>query len=65
MLYSAIAAVALLFILEGILPFAAPNLWRRLVKAMSAENDRYLRTTGLTLMLIGVIILIIAHRFFF
>ncbi len=64
MSYSLIAAFGLVFILEGILPFAAPTLWRRLVKAMSAETDHYLRVTGLVLMLAGVIIVAIAHRFF-
>lgn len=63
MIYSIIAAIALVFIIEGILPFASPTVWRKMVRSMAGQPDRMIRITGLFLMIIGVIVLIIAHRF--
>jgi hypothetical protein len=62
--YSFIAAIAFLCVLEGLLPFIAPALWRRLVLQIMKQPDRSLRLSGLSLMLLGVVILVIAHRFF-
>lgn len=62
MSYSIIAAIALVCIIEGILPFAAPNLWRNMVKKISHQPTRSLRIMGFVLMILGVIILIIAHQ---
>jgi uncharacterized protein len=51
---SFLLAVALVFIIEGALPFAAPALsketWRRLV----GMTDGQLRFVGLVLMLVGL-----------
>jgi uncharacterized protein YjeT (DUF2065 family) len=47
-------AVALLLILEGILPFANPSGLRRLLAAMSELSDTRLRFAGLTSMLLGL-----------
>jgi len=63
MKYNLIAAIALLLVLEGMLPFLAPNLWRKWVMAMAKYSDRALRITGLVLMLLGVGILFIMHTY--
>jgi uncharacterized protein YjeT (DUF2065 family) len=62
--YNLIAALALVLVLEGLLPFLAPNLWRRMVKIAASKNDRVLRVMGLILMLLGTGILYIMHTYF-
>ena len=64
MSYSIIAAIALVCIIEGILPFAAPNLWRNMVRKMASQPTRSLRIIGFVLMLLGVVILVVAHQFY-
>ena len=52
-------AVALLMIVEGIVPFANPAGLRRMLQALSQLNDAQLRFAGLTSMLLGVVLLYI------
>ena len=61
MLYNIIAAIGLVLIIEGILPFLAPHLWRRMVSAISKQNDQVLRISGLVCMIIGLVVLVVAH----
>ncbi|MFT6388746.1 MAG: hypothetical protein ACJAUP_002129 [Cellvibrionaceae bacterium] len=48
------AAVALMLVLEGIIPFLYPSKWRNLVAALATINDPQLRIMGLISMLTGV-----------
>jgi uncharacterized protein YjeT (DUF2065 family) len=48
------AALALMLVLEGILPFLSPDSVRRLLAAMAAVDNRSLRLSGLLSMLAGV-----------
>jgi uncharacterized protein YjeT (DUF2065 family) len=48
------AALALMLVLEGILPFVSPDSVRRLLAAMSGMDNRELRIAGLVSMLAGV-----------
>ena len=41
------AALALVLVLEGLLPFAAPNLWRESFRRLLALTDGQLRFVGL------------------
>jgi hypothetical protein len=50
-------AFALVLVLEGILPFVAPNAWRQVMRRIGEMNDGQLRFMGLTSMMIGLIIL--------
>ncbi|MGD9152108.1 MAG: DUF2065 family protein [Gammaproteobacteria bacterium] len=59
--YDLIAALALVLILEGLLPFLAPNLWRRMANLMAKKSDNVLRIVGFILMLLGTIILYVLH----
>ena len=61
MLYNIIAAIGLVLIIEGILPFLAPHLWRRMVSAIAKQNDQALRISGLICMVVGLVVLVIAH----
>ena len=51
------SALALVFILEGILPFLSPSLWRRALQAMLLQTDVSIRCMGLFSMLVGVVVL--------
>ncbi len=52
-------AIALMLILEGILPFLSPQIWRETFKKMIEVNDGQLRFIGLTSMILGLVILLI------
>ncbi|MGD9108137.1 MAG: DUF2065 family protein [Gammaproteobacteria bacterium] len=64
MIYDLIAALALVLILEGLLPFLAPNLWRRMANIMAKKSDNVLRIIGFVLMLLGTVILFVMHTYF-
>ena len=49
--------VALVFVIEGILPFAAPRRWRDMVRQVAELDDRSLRGFGLFSMLFGLALL--------
>ncbi|SNX59465.1 hypothetical protein SAMN06296273_0913 [Nitrosomonas ureae] len=52
-------AVALVLILEGMLPFLSPDTWREAFRKLIETNDNQLRFIGLTSMLIGLILLVV------
>ena len=55
------AAFALVFIIEGILPFISPNRWRAMLAMAAQMDDRMVRNIGLVSMLFGVVILYLVH----
>ncbi|MHB8473798.1 MAG: DUF2065 domain-containing protein [Gammaproteobacteria bacterium] len=52
-----LAALALLLVMEGILPFLSPKALRKTLQQMSALDDRALRVIGLVSMLAGLALL--------
>lgn len=58
------AALALVMVLEGILPFLNPPRWRRHLKNIAGLEDRTLRQVGLFSMLVGVVILYAVRGYF-
>ena len=50
-------ALALMLILEGVLPFIAPNLWRDTFRKITQMNDGQIRFVGLSSMIVGLMIL--------
>jgi uncharacterized protein YjeT (DUF2065 family) len=50
-------ALALMLILEVVLPFLAPNLWRDTFRRITQMSDGQIRFVGLSSMLIGLLIL--------
>jgi uncharacterized protein YjeT (DUF2065 family) len=54
MLNELFIALALLLVIEGVLPFLAPGLLRRTLLEVARQDDRTLRMTGLVSMLAGV-----------
>ena len=49
-----LTAIGLLLVLEGILPFLRPDLWREGVRQIARMEDRALRIAGLVSMIVGV-----------
>ncbi|HEY9034844.1 MAG TPA: DUF2065 domain-containing protein [Pseudomonadales bacterium] len=54
-------ALCLVMVIEGILPFLAPRLWRDAMQAATTLPDRQLRMIGLASMLAGTVLLYIIH----
>jgi len=52
-------AVALMLVLEGILPFLAPRVWRDAFRRLTELSDGQLRFLGISSMLVGLILLTI------
>ena len=51
-------ALALMLILEGVLPFIAPNLWRDTFRRITQMSDGQIRFVGLSSMIVGLLILL-------
>ncbi len=54
-------AVALVFIIEGVLPFISPHRWRNMLAMADQMNDRVIRNIGLGSMLVGLLLLYLVH----
>jgi uncharacterized protein YjeT (DUF2065 family) len=52
-----LAALALLLVIEGMVPFLNPQSLRRLLETVSQLDDRTLRITGFISMLCGLLLL--------
>lgn len=57
-----LTAIALVLVIEGILPFLSPNLLRRMMFQVVQQNNRILRITGLVTMLAGVVLLYLVRH---
>lgn len=51
------AAIGLLLVMEGLLPFVAPTLWRDTFRRLIEMADGQLRFIGLGSMLLGLAVL--------
>ncbi len=54
-------ALALMLILEGVLPFLAPNLWRETFRRITQMSDGQIRFVGLSSMIVGLLVLLWAR----
>ena len=52
-------AFALMLVLEGVLPFLAPQAWRETFRRLVQMKDGQIRFIGLSCMLIGLILLMV------
>ena len=50
-------ALALMLVLEGLMPFLSPSGWRRLFAQLLKMNDGQTRFFGLCSMLVGLIVI--------
>jgi uncharacterized protein YjeT (DUF2065 family) len=53
-----VMALALMLVLEGVLPFLAPNLWRDTFRKITQMSDGQIRFVGLSSMIVGLLILL-------
>lgn len=51
-------ALALMLVIEGVLPFVAPGLWREAFRRVTEMSDGQIRFIGLGSMLAGVVLLV-------
>jgi hypothetical protein len=49
-----LSAIALVLIIEGLLPFLFPNAWRRIMREAVSLSENQLRLTGLISMMLGL-----------
>ena len=56
-----VPALGLMLVMEGLLPFIAPTLWRDAFNRMTQFNDGQLRFMGLASMLGGVLLVWLAQ----
>ena len=61
MLEELIRAIALVLVIEGMLPFLSPDGWRQAMAQAGQLSDKTLRIIGLVSMIAGVLILSLAH----
>ena len=56
-----LTAVALLLVIEGILPFVGPARYKQLVAQLAQLSDNQLRAVGLGSMLAGLLLLFLVR----
>jgi hypothetical protein len=56
------AALAMLLILEGLLPFAAPQFWRETFRKLIELSDGQLRFVGLASIALGALCLMLVNN---
>jgi uncharacterized protein YjeT (DUF2065 family) len=56
-----LAALALMLVFEGLLPFLNPALWRRVIAQLANSPDGQLRFGGAVCMVLGLVLLSLAR----
>lgn len=56
-----LAALALVLVIEGIVPFLNPQSLRKMLATVAQLDDRTLRITGLASMICGVVMLYVVR----
>ena len=56
-------ALALMLVLEGLLPFVLPRVWREMFRRIIELSDGQIRFFGLSSMLLGLILLSVSQFF--
>ncbi len=56
-----LTAFALYLIIEGMIPFVGPDFFRRTVARLAELDDNHLRTTALTIMATGLLLLFVVR----
>jgi hypothetical protein len=52
-------AFALMLVIEGLMPFIAPRVWREAFRRVTELADGQLRFLGLTSIIVGLILMVI------
>ena len=56
-----LTAFALMLVIEGVLPFLVPGVWRDTFRRLTEMSDGQIRFIGLTSMLTGLLLLYITR----
>ena len=56
---SLLVAFALMLVLEGLVPFLAPGIWRDTFRRLIQLSDGQIRFVGFTSMLVGIVVLMV------
>ena len=56
-----LTAIALVIVIEGLLPAISPSTYRRAAMQLGSMPDRVIRYTGLGLMVVGALLLHLVH----
>lgn len=57
-----LTAIALVLVIEGLLPFAAPSRYRQMVAEIVRLGDNHMRTIGLVLIIVGLVLLFVVRQ---
>ncbi|MDP1612596.1 MAG: DUF2065 domain-containing protein [Sulfuritalea sp.] len=57
MLNTLLLAFALMLVIEGVMPFVVPRVWRETFRRVTEFSDGQIRFIGLSSMLFGVVLL--------
>ena len=56
-----LVGLSLVLVIEGLIPFASPGRYRRLVEVISSIQDTRLRVAGAACMIVGLLLLYAVH----
>ena len=56
-----VAALALMLVLEGVLPFLSPKVWRETFRKVTELSDGQIRFIGLSSMFVGLVLLMVTR----
>jgi uncharacterized protein len=57
-----LGAVALMLVIEGLLPFLSPKSWRDVFERAMKMSDGQIRFIGLSSMLVGLFVLLVSSH---
>ena len=57
-----LTALALVLVIEGLLPFASPGRYRQMVAEIVRLSDNHIRTVGLVIIVIGLVLLLLIRQ---
>ena len=52
-----LAAICLVFVIEGLFLMVAPEVWKRMATEMLGRSDRFLRVFGAAVVVVGLVAL--------
>jgi uncharacterized protein len=58
---SLMLAFSLMLVLEGILPFLVPTIWRETFRKLTEMSDGQIRFVGLSSMIAGLLLMLFFH----
>ncbi len=62
MIENFLSALALVFVFEGLMPFAFPERWKRMLRKIIGQDEKTLRIAGFFSMVFGVVLLTVIQN---